>query len=116
MAIEGVDYSSARPDPKCLYQAGKRFAVRYTSIGEHRKNITLGEADRLTDAGLRLGTGFEESAGGMLGGTEAGVRDAKASLAMGQAAGTAAACDRQDENPVLLDAGGGASGSEALRS
>jgi len=67
MAIQGVDYSSARPDPTCLYQAGKRFAVRYTHLGTPRpKAMTLAETTKLTNAGLRVVTIFEESAGDML--------------------------------------------------
>lgn len=88
MAIQGVDYSRSRPSPSCLYTEGKRFAVRYTNLGAAReKTITLAEAKKLTDAGLRIVTVFEETAGHMLGGAAAGTAAAKASWALGKAAG-----------------------------
>jgi hypothetical protein len=84
---EGCDYSSSRPDPDCLFGQGMRFAVRYTSIGSHPKNMTADEVRRLLDAGIALATVFEESAGHMLGGRAAGVDAAKASRDIGAACG-----------------------------
>lgn len=67
MAVQGVDYSSARPGPACMFTAGKRFVVRYTNLGSARaKTMTLAETTALTNAGLRIVTIFEESAGHML--------------------------------------------------
>ena len=76
---EGCDYSFARPDPRCLFNDGMRFAVRYTSIGSSSKNMTAAEVRRLLQAGIALVTVFEEAAGHMLGGHAAGVDAAKAS-------------------------------------
>lgn len=88
MAIQGVDYSSSRPDPACLYQEGKRFVVRYTNLGAARaKTLVFTEAKKLTDAGLRIVTVFEETAGHMLDGAAAGTAAARASWAQGKAAG-----------------------------
>ena len=84
---EGCDYSSARPDPECLFGQGMRFAVRYTSIGSHSKNMSAAEVDRLTAAGLAVATVFEETAGHMLGGKPAGVDAAKASRDLAGASG-----------------------------
>jgi hypothetical protein len=84
---EGCDYSSGRPDPRCLFQQGMRFVVRYTSIGSHPKNMSAAEVDRLLDAGLAVATVFEESVGHMLGGKAAGVDAAKASRGLAEACG-----------------------------
>jgi hypothetical protein len=77
---QGCDYSFARPDPKCLYQSGIRFAVRYTSIGQSGKNMTPEEVRGLVAAGLAVVTVFEETAGHMFGGHAAGVAAAHASV------------------------------------
>jgi Domain of unknown function (DUF1906)/Putative peptidoglycan binding domain len=86
-AIPGVDYSSGRPDVACLVRGGKRFAIRYTSIGSHPKNMTLAETKALTAAGMRVVTVFEESAGRMLQGAAAGENDARVSMVMAEKAG-----------------------------
>jgi Domain of unknown function (DUF1906) len=90
---EGVDYSFARPDPACLFRAGKRFAVRYTSIGPSGKNLSPAEAGRLIAAGLQVVVVFEEAAGHMLLGRAAGAEAASASWAL------AHACGMPDDRP-----------------
>jgi hypothetical protein len=84
---QGCDYSSARPDPACLFNNGIRFAVRYTSIGSNPKNMSAPEVQRLLDAGIALVTVFEEGKGHMLGGRVAGVQAAKASRDLAGACG-----------------------------
>jgi len=86
--IQGVDYSSSRPNVACLKTGGKQFAIRYTHIGEKRaKALTRAEALALTDAGMRVVVIFEEMAGHMLAGAVAGTAAAKASKTMAEAAG-----------------------------
>lgn len=87
MVIKGVDYSRARPDPACLYKDGQKFAIRYTSIGANTKNISPSESKKLTAAGLRIVIVFEETAGHMRLGAQAGLAAAKASLAMAKLSG-----------------------------
>jgi hypothetical protein len=84
---KGCDYSSARPDPVCLRGLGISFAVRYTSIGPHPKNMSAAEVQRLLAAGIALATVFEEEAGHMLRGHAAGVAAAKASRDLAGACG-----------------------------
>lgn len=64
MTIEGVDYSFARPSPQGLYNAGKRFAVRYGGPGSDGKQLTAGELAALRAAGLDVVANAEGSAGG----------------------------------------------------
>jgi hypothetical protein len=86
--IEGVDFSSARPNVACLVREGKRFAIRYTHIGAKRaKALTRAEALTLTDSGMRVVVVFEETAGHILGGAAAGTAAAQASKLMAEAAG-----------------------------
>jgi hypothetical protein len=84
---QGCDYSSARPDPACLFNNGIRFAVRYTSIGSNPKNMSAPEVQRLLDAGIALVTVFEKGKGHMLDGRAAGVQAAKASRDLASACG-----------------------------
>lgn len=87
MAIQGVDFSVGRPNLACLREEGKKFAIRYTSIGAHAKNMSAAETRALTAAGFRVVTVFEESAGRMLQGAKAGTTDAQVSKAMAEKAG-----------------------------
>ncbi len=67
MAIEGVDYAWARPDPAGLYRAGKRFAARYLA-GSAGKYITAPERKALHAAGLDVVLIWELAAGAAAGG------------------------------------------------
>jgi hypothetical protein len=80
---EGVDYSHTRPDPRCLAQAGKRFAVRYIGTPNSGKNLTAPEADRLRAAGIDLVAVYETTADFMLAGFDRGVRAAREATADG---------------------------------
>lgn len=96
MSIEGVDYSMARPDPACLYRAGKRFAGRYTDAGDDPKIMKPDEVSGLTAAGLKLFTIHEEGAGFLLKGYDAGRASAKWSV------NQAAACGMPPNRPYYF--------------
>lgn len=85
--VEGVDYSYSRPDPVCLFNSGKRFAVRYVTSGEFGKDISRAEANRLIAAGLKVAIVYQTSAGFMLKGYEAGQGAARAGHAEAVQAG-----------------------------
>jgi hypothetical protein len=76
MAIEGVDYSWARPDPTCLFNSGKRFAVRYVGEDDTGENITKAEADRLHNAGLKVAVVYQTTRNFMFGGFDVGYKAA----------------------------------------
>jgi len=80
VAVEGIDYSFARPSPTCLAKAGKQFAVRYTSVGDSQKNMTPDEVMALIRAGLALVTVHQEGTGDLLKGFQAGVSHAQWAL------------------------------------
>jgi len=69
MTIEGVDYSLGRPDPVCLFNAGKRFACRYVSSpGGIDKDMSPTETRALTAAGIAIVTNYEDAIDSMLNG------------------------------------------------
>lgn len=86
-AVEGVDYSDGRPRPAVLRALGKRFAVRYTSPGRNSKNITRSECVALWGARVWPVIVFESTRDRALAGYNAGVADARASLACAAWAG-----------------------------
>lgn len=71
--IEGVDYSTDRPDPHGLYEVGKRFAARYVGPGTSDKHLTIGEAQALAAAGVSIVAVAEGAEAGLLGGFGIGV-------------------------------------------
>lgn len=89
MALEGVDYSWARPAPADLYKAGKRFAVRYLSWGSsgrgnsilsgasNGKVLTKSEADKLQAAGLAVVSNWEFRTDDQMRGRDGGRYDAR---------------------------------------
>lgn len=85
--LEGVDYSSSRPDLRCLKTEGKTFVVRYVSVGPHAKNMSKREVDALIAAGFSVVTVYEESAGEMLDGFDSGRRAARNARRMASDAG-----------------------------
>ena len=70
MAVEGVDYSWARPSPTCLYQNGKRFVFRYLGDDDTGENLRPAERDQLHAAGLRIGLVWQTGKAFMIQGTE----------------------------------------------
>lgn len=85
--IEGVDYSTSRPDPVALFEAGKRFVVRYGGPGTSDKHLTPDEAVRLSNAGLSIVANAEGTAKGLLGGRATGVAWAARAFTHFQACG-----------------------------
>ncbi|HZZ44612.1 MAG TPA: glycoside hydrolase domain-containing protein [Tepidisphaeraceae bacterium] len=84
---EGVDYSSTRPAPTALKNAGYSFAVRYVSPPGNAKNITSSESQSLQAAGVDIILVFESTANRMLDGYAAGVADANTAVSGATAAG-----------------------------
>lgn len=84
--MEGVDYSSARPSPLCLWSNGKRFVARYFGPGSSGKHATAVEVRAHLAVGLSvvaLAEGFERDP---LSGVDMGKRHAtSAANAMHQA-------------------------------
>ena len=80
----GLDYSAARPGGAAIRRAGYDFVVRYLSDGGPTlpgKLLTPAEADDLRAHGVSIVSNWETTAAFMLGGYDAGVRDARAALA-----------------------------------
>lgn len=96
--MEGVDYSTARPSPRGLYEAGKRFVVRYGGPGTADKHLTLGEVRALTGAGLSIVANAEGTAKGLKGGYTSGHDWAH------RAADHFRACGMPDDRPIYLSA------------
>lgn len=79
--VEGVDYSTDHPDPRGLYQVGKRFAMRYGGPGTSPKHLTAAEAHALNDAGLAIVALAEGTETGLLGGAKVGAEWARSAHA-----------------------------------
>lgn len=71
--IEGVDYSTDKPDPRGLYEVGKRFAARYVGPGTTDKHLSIEEAHNLAAAGVSIVVVAEGAEAGLLGGFPIGV-------------------------------------------
>lgn len=93
MALQGVDYSWARPGGKTLKDAGKHFAVRYIPYPGHGgKGLGAAERDDLLNNGVSIAMVFESYVGRPKEGRGAGKADAAESdrqlRALGFPAGT----------------------------
>lgn len=77
MAVFGIDYAWGRPGPAALKRAGAKFACRYLSHDTSGKNLTRGEADELSKAGLWLVVVWETAAARALSGRAGGIDDAR---------------------------------------
>lgn len=93
MALQGVDYSWARPGGKTLKDAGKQFAVRYIPYPGHGgKGLGAAERDDLLNNGVSIAMVFESYAARAKEGRGAGAADAAESdrqlKALGFPAGT----------------------------
>ena len=94
MAVEGVDFSWARPGGAALAKAGKRFVVRYVpymlSAGTWTgKGLTAAEIRDYRSHGLGIALVFESAAARARGGHDAGAADARTSQAgLARLAGT----------------------------
>jgi Domain of unknown function (DUF1906) len=89
VSVLGVDYAWSRPDPKSLAALGFRFVIRYLSH-DATKNLTGPEVTALHAAGLAVGLNWEDGATNALGGSVAGIADAKSALAQARALGAPA--------------------------
>jgi LysM repeat protein len=88
MAVEGVDYSWARPGGKTLKDAGKHFAVRYLyPDGQGGKGLDPSELADLQANGVDVAVVFESYAARAKEGRAAGNTDAKTAQAALQAVG-----------------------------
>ena len=82
MAIEGVDYSWARPGGAVLKSAGKHFAVRYLyPDGQGGKGLDASELNDLNSNGVEVPVVFESYAARAKEGRAAGQADAKTAQA-----------------------------------
>lgn len=88
MALEGVDYSWARPGGATLKAAGKHFAVRYLyPDGQGGKGLDASELADLTNNGVEVPIVYESYAARAKEGRGAGQADAKTAQAALQAVG-----------------------------
>lgn len=92
---EGVDYSWTRPEPFCLKQAGKHFAVRYVGTSQSSKNLSPAETSRLQRAGVDLAAVYQTTKGFMADG-------ASGSLAAGRAHSNAVFCGMPVDRPIYF--------------
>jgi Domain of unknown function (DUF1906) len=83
----GVDYSTGPPTVQELKQARVRFVGRYVSTPGASKNLTRGEAERLSEAGIDLVLFFQTTRGFMISDRASGARDAKSALVQARACG-----------------------------
>lgn len=75
--MEGVDYTH-HPSPAGLADAGIKFVVRYAGVGGAWKHLTKAEVGRLRAAGLLIVANVEGGERGLLNGSEAGEKWARA--------------------------------------
>jgi len=81
------DYSAGAISPAALKAAGVSLVMRYVSTAGNPKNITKGEYQALTAAGIQVGLVYETSANWMLGGYNTGLADARSARAQATAVG-----------------------------
>lgn len=74
--LEGVDFSAGNPSASAFKSAGKHFVCRYLSH-DPAKNLTPNEAEKWSQAGIKIVVVWETSAQRALEGHNAGVEDAK---------------------------------------
>lgn len=81
MALEGVDFSWARPGGAALAAAGKKFVIRYLyADGQGGKGLDKDELVDYAAHGIDVAVVYESTAQRALDGFAAGVADAQASL------------------------------------
>ncbi len=94
--LEGVDYSFDRPGGAALAKAGKAFAMRYIAHPAGAPNLTTTEIADLHGHDISVGVVLERGRDRVLGGSAAGVTDAKL------AKGIMAALGFPDDRPVYF--------------
>lgn len=96
LVTRGIDYSWGRPRPEAIRAAGYTFASRYLSYDTTGKNLTAGEAQALSAAGIDVVANWEWSATDALGGYSAGVSHAQ------EAQRQALACGMPASRPIYF--------------
>jgi hypothetical protein len=91
-SMEVLDYSSGYPAPAAVKTAGYAGVVRYIGTSGRGKNLTRGEAQAMSAAGIPIALVYEDTAGWMQGGQAAGVNAARAALQDATACGTPVRC------------------------
>jgi len=94
--IEGVDYSTDKPELAGLVAVGKHFIARYVGPGTAPKQLTRAEAEDATAHGLSIVANAEGTANGLLSGAAAGAAWAR------QAHTMAVNCGMPPTRPVYL--------------
>ena len=87
MARFGVDYSTGPPTIQELKDAKVTFVGRYVSKPGAAKNLTLAEAERLSEAGIDIAIFFQIGRGFMISNRDRGRRDARSGLAQAHECG-----------------------------
>src|ERR1700755_3427557 len=88
--MEGVDYSTARPNLDQLWAAGKRFVCRYLAYLPNNKVLQVNERSALHAKGFGIVLNWEQAAGDMLKGRAKGVEHATEALRQANALGAPA--------------------------
>ena len=96
MARFGVDYSTGPPTIQELKDAKVTFVGRYVSKPGAAKNLTLAEAEQLSEAGIDIAIFFQIGRGFMISDRDRGRRDARSGLAQ------ARKCGMPDGRPIYF--------------
>jgi len=88
--MEGVDYSTARPNLDQLWAAGKRFVSRYLAYTPNAKVLTKTELTALHAKGFGVVLNWEQATGDMGRGRDVGVAHATEALKQANALGAPA--------------------------
>lgn len=95
MSDFGIDYAWSKPSVSVMVNKGVKFACRYLSH-DSDKNLTRGEAERLSEAGISVVVVWETTASRALSGFGGGVADAKDAKAQAEA------CGMPDDRPIYF--------------
>ena len=95
VSVFGIDYAWSHPSIAAMRSAGVKFVCRYLSH-DASKDLSRGEADRLSEAGIWIVVVWETTANRALSGKAGGVADAK------DAARQAAACGMPADRPIYF--------------
>lgn len=103
--IEGLDYPWIHPSTKALLNYGAKFVCRYLSQ-DAAKDLSLGEANSLANAGIWMAVVYETTANRATQGRAAGAIDASRALAK------AKACGMPEDRPIYFAVDFDAAGPE----
>lgn len=105
VSVFGIDYAWSHPSVSAMRSAGVKFVCRYLSH-DASKDLSRGEADRLSEAGIWIVVVWETTANRALSGRAGGVADAQ------DAARQAAACGMPGDRPIYFAVDWDASASQ----